>query len=126
MKLLRPILYADPGALEVLHAQLLLGWGLILLWPDGVFRATVAYTIMASVAPEWVLGIGCAITGLGQLAALLLDRRVWRRVGMVLACYLWSFIAACLLGTWMGRHTTAVVTYPILATSAAWAVWRIR
>lgn len=100
-------------------------WGAWLLNPSwDAFEITPGFAAMAAIAPEPVWGSALLLIGALQLWALIRDRWPWRRRSAFLLFCAWMFITVMI-----GRanyRAAAVVVYPLLALSAAWAYIRMR
>lgn len=109
---------ADSQLAEVLNASILLCWGGWLLMPWSTFAAAPAsFGLMARCAPEWLWGLLPALCGLGQILAVLLDAKRWRRRAMLASAACWAFLAGWFIA--QDWRLIATALYPMHALGQA-------
>lgn len=114
----------DIEAAEGISAASAVGWGLVVALPVDTFALSRSYALMAAWAPESAWGLGIALLGLVQAAALYRDWRRPRRVMACLAFSLWLFLAA-LFGYSSTWYSPAVPAFLVLAAFSSWAYLRL-
>lgn len=109
---------------ELLGAFAALCWGFWVLSPWwSAYTVDPAFSILARLIPEWVVGMVFVTIGTVQLIALVSDFRHARKHGAFVAAFLWLSLTSLLCMA--NYQAPAWVLYGCLALTEAWAFLRI-
>jgi hypothetical protein len=102
-------------SIDMLSAAITLGWGTLLLVIADIFSRAQAYTAMSAIAPAPVWGWALLLSGLLQLAGVVVRRPPVRLVAQTWAAAQWTFMAVMFSQASVGGVKTGAVTYGMLA-----------
>ena len=94
---------------ETILASSALSWGIWLLLPFNTYGSSVTFSVLADIAPEWVVGSAMFLAGLLLFVGGVRQSYCLRRWSLVAIALMWAILwMAFLLGNW---RSTATVTY---------------
>lgn len=119
------LLASDFVFTELITGVSLFLWGLWLAIPYwDTFKTTPTFLALQQLPiPEDIQGLIIMTVGLTVLVALLIEYNTLRIRATFAAMLIWLFLSAMFIGA--NVRSTATITYPILALSAAWAYLRL-
>ena len=119
----RRFLRGKVRAIEVSITSLSLWWGIILILPFHTFSTSDSYAAMQQIAEENVWAVFMLLLGTVQLAGMVFDRFHLKRTGLLIATFIWFFIASMFaMGT---PITTATGTYVIMGCLSGWLYMKV-
>lgn len=100
-------------------------FGLFLLLNQNIFSAKGAYSILADVLNEKSVSMVLIVIGLFNVFIVLMDKRKWKRVGLVSMQFVWLiFFFAFLIKQVHGSATTGWVLIFGLVVAMAYEAWK--
>jgi hypothetical protein len=89
----RPLDAAADFFPEFMLGVMTVSWGGMLLLPSDTFSVSQGYSLLATVAPEYVFGLVFLLAGLLYLHALIIANHIWQRRTAIVLLFLWSLVA---------------------------------